>query len=216
MSIRTAIIEDNEMIRKTLMLVLQTEHDIECIGAYANAEQALADLPGVQPPHVLLVDLALPGMSGLDCVHRVMGWTLRPQVVMLTGSDDEDSILKCIASGACGYLLKPVHAHQIVSAVREAASGGSPMSAGVTKSMVSFLQKQRCNPDVAKLRPLPELSCQENRILQQIVQGSLYKEIADSLGISESTVRTHVQRIYHKLNVHSRSQAVAKVMGIHN
>lgn len=214
MPIRTAVIDDDAVIRQLLQIMLETAPDLEFVGGYANAESALKSLPGSLPPHVVLVDVGLPGISGVECVEKMMHWPLPPQVVMLTSSDNDETILKCVAAGACGYLLKPVQTHLVVSAVREAAAGGAPLSAKVAKTMVELLRRHRPSQEATLMKDLPELSQQENRVLHQIVQGCLYKEIADALHLSEGTVRTYVQRIYRKLGVHSRSQAVAKVAGI--
>lgn len=215
MPIRTAIIDDDAVTLQLIKLILESEPEIELAGAYADAESALKSCSSRSLPiHVYLVDVELPGIRGVECVEKMMQWALPPQIVMLTSSEDDDTILDCVAAGACGYLLKPIQPHLLVSSIIEAANGGAPISSKVAKSMISLLRSKRSAVEQATSKTISTLSEQENKVLQQIAMGNTYTEIADNLHLSDGTVRTYIQRIYRKLGVHNRSQAIAKLVGI--
>jgi len=186
--------------------MLGTAQDIECVGQFANAEDALRKIPALQP-RVIFMDIHLPGMSGVDCVRELAAIEPKPQIVMLTSYDDSDAIFSSLSAGACGYLLKPIRTTQLLAAVRDVYSGGAPMSGQIARRVVATFNKPA--PCVASAA-VESLSQREQEILGLLAEGYLYKEIADKLGISYSTVRTHIERIYEKLHVQSRAQAVAK------
>lgn len=207
MPITVAIVEDDARIRRSLATMLGTAEDIECVGQFANAEDALRKVPALQP-RVIFMDIHLPGMSGVDCVRELAAIEPKPQIVMLTSYDDSEAIFSSLSAGACGYLLKPIRTTQLLAAVRDVYSGGAPMSGQIARRVVEAFNKPAATPPASPATA--SLSEREAQILQLLSEGYLYKEIADKLGISYSTVRTHIERIYEKLHVQSRAQAVAK------
>ena len=208
MPITVAIVEDDARIRRSLAAMLGTAEDIECVGQFPNAEDALRKIPALQP-RVIFMDIHLPGMSGVDCVRELATIEPKPQIVMLTSYDDSEAIFSSLSAGACGYLLKPIRTTQLLAAVRDVYSGGAPMSGQIARRVVEAFNKPAATPPASPATA--SLSEREAQILQLLSEGYLYKEIADKLGISYSTVRTHIERIYEKLHVQSRAQAVAKL-----
>lgn len=202
MNITVAIVEDDAGIRDALIRVLEGARDFRCLGWFTNGEDALRELPA-QKPDVILMDINLPGMSGVECVRRLKAQALSPLVLMLTVYEDSDQIFESLAAGATGYLLKRTPPPELLQAIREVHAGGAPMSSQIARKVV---QSFRTAPPAGT----GTLSPREQEILGWLAQGFLIKEIADRLGISFDTVRTHIRRIYEKLQVHSRSQAVAK------
>ncbi|MCG3150107.1 MAG: Transcriptional regulatory protein LiaR [Verrucomicrobiae bacterium] len=207
MSIRVAIVEDDPQVRRMLAAIIRRAPDCECIGEYATAEAALAGIPA-QAPQVVLMDIDLPGMSGVECVQRLAEKSASLQILMLTVYKDTDSIFNALAAGAAGYLVKPVRAAQLVDAIRDVYGGGAPMTSGIARKVVQMFQQGRPSP-----REVENLSPREQEVLDLLAQGYLYKEIAERIGVSYATIRTHVERIYHKLHVRSRAQAVARYLG---
>ena len=208
MPITVAIVEDDARIRRSLAAMLGTAEDIECVGEFASAEEALRKVPALRP-RVIFMDIHLPGMSGVDCVREIAGTGPKPQIVMLTSYDDSDAIFSSLSAGACGYLLKPIRTAQLLAAVRDVYSGGAPMSGQIARRVVEAFNKPAAKPAVSPTSG--SLSERESQILQLLSEGYLYKEISDKLSISYSTVRTHIERIYEKLHVQSRAQAVARM-----
>jgi DNA-binding NarL/FixJ family response regulator len=208
MPITVAIVEDDVRIRRSLAAMLGTADDIECIGQFATAEEALRKVPALNP-RVIFMDIHLPGMSGVDCVRELAAIVPKPQIVMLTSYDDSEAIFSSLSAGACGYLLKPIRTAQLLAAVRDVYSGGAPMSGQIARRVVEAFNKPVASP--ASPSATASLSEREAQILRLLSEGYLYKEIADKLVISYSTVRTHIERIYEKLHVQSRAQAVARL-----
>lgn len=206
MSIRVAIVEDDDRLRRTLADIIRRAADCECSGLYATAEAALAGLPG-QPPQVVLMDIDLPGMSGVECVRQLAEKLEGVQILMLTVYNDTESIFNALAAGASGYLVKPVRAAQLLEAIHDVYGGGSPMTSGIARKVVQMFQQSRPSS-----REMENLTPRELEVLNYLAQGFLYKEIADRMGVSYATVRTHVEHIYQKLHVRSRSQAVARYL----
>jgi DNA-binding NarL/FixJ family response regulator len=205
-----AVVEDNAPQRRNLVAVLSTAPSFECVGEFADAETALASLPALEPT-VVLVDIKLPGMNGVECVRRLTRELPDTMVLMLTVCDDSELVFESLASGAIGYLLKPVKAQPLRDAIKEVLAGGAPMSMSIARQVVRTFHKPPAAPGSAadyQLRP------REAEILDLLAKGLLKKEIAARLGISYWTVQTHVARIYRKLQVRTRSQAVAKVHGL--
>ncbi len=205
MSIAVAIVEDDAGIRDALARVLALSPDFHCVGVYTSGEEALRDMPAARP-EVALMDINLPGISGVECVRRLKALDSSPHVVMLTVYDDSDQIFESLAAGATGYLLKRTSPTELLDAIRDVHSGGAPMSSQIARKVV---QSFRVAPPAG--HPA-ELSPREQEILGWLAQGFLIKEIADRLGIGFDTVRTHIRRIYEKLQVHSRAQAVARFL----
>jgi DNA-binding NarL/FixJ family response regulator len=202
--ISLAIVEDNESLRRNLAEMIRRESGWKLAGEFADGESALEHLPSIQPA-VVLMDINLPGMSGVECVARLTQLLPGTLVIMVTVYDDSDTIFESLASGASGYLLKPVQSEQLVAAIEEVMAGGAPMSMSIARRVVQTFRKPA--PEVGEEA---QLWPREIEILELLSKGFLKKEIADQLGISYWTVQTHVGRIYKKLHVHSRAQAVAK------
>ena len=206
--IRVALVEDQGGLRESLQKALTGVPDLDCVAACANAEQALEELPALRP-QVVLMDINLPGMNGVDCVPHLVERIPGVLVVMLTVYDNSEAIFNSLKSGACGYLHKPVRGRELVAAIREVAAGGSPMSARIARMVVQTFSRQPPVPATAQ----PELSLtdREQAVLDLVVEGFPYKQIADRLDLSVYTVNFHIRNIYGKLQVHSRAEAVAKL-----
>jgi DNA-binding NarL/FixJ family response regulator len=207
MPISIAIVEDDRAVRASLQGMLQRVVDCRCIGDFASAEEALRKLPSLRPD-VILMDINLPQMSGVECVRQLSQLLPATRILMLTVQEDPDSIFNSLAAGASGYLLKPVRADELVAAVQDVFRGGAPMTSIIARKVVqSFKQAGSVRSDKDNLSP------REQSVLDALAKGYSYKETADLLGISYSTVHTHIERIYQKLHVQSRGQAVAKYLG---
>jgi DNA-binding NarL/FixJ family response regulator len=207
--IRVALVEDQGGLRDSLREILDGSEGITCVAACANAEQALAELPAIRP-QVVFMDINLPGMDGVSCVRELAGMLPATLFVMLTVYDNTDAVFSSLEAGACGYLQKPVKAVDLIAAAREVVAGGSPMSAKIARLVVQTFKKPAPEPAPADVQS--ELTSREREILNLLCEGFLYKEIADQLGVSGHTVHFHIRHIYSKLQVRSRTQAVAKVM----
>lgn len=207
--ITVALVEDQAGLRDSLREVLENSEGLRCVGAFANAEQALAELPALNP-RVVYMDINLPGMDGVSCVHELVKLLPDVLVVMLTMYDNTDAIFSSLEAGACGYLHKPIRGRELVEASHDVVAGGSPMSAKIARMVVQKFQKPA--PVASTEPPDYELTDREQEVLDLLVEGHLYKEIAAQLQISAHTVHFHIRHIYSKLQVRSRGQAVAKVM----
>jgi DNA-binding NarL/FixJ family response regulator len=207
--LRVAIVEDDAPLRRIITGWLRQPGDLELVGEYGDAESAINALPemGAQ---VVLVDINLPGLDGTECVHRLKPQMPATQFIMLTVYDDTRRIFRSLAVGASGYLLKRASAEELLAAIASVHRGESPMSGSIARKVVDSFQQPTPKEDGhTKLGP------RENEILELLSQGFLYKEIAEKLEVSPFTVNAHIRSIYEKLHVHSRSQAVAKYLGIH-
>lgn len=204
MRVAVSIVEDDEPIRSMLAGWIQQASGFRCMSNHASAESALAALPA-EKPDVVLMDINLPGISGIECVRRLKPSLPGTQFIMLTIYEDGEHIFNALAAGACGYLLKRVSRAELLAAVRDVQSGGSPMSSNIARKVVQSFERpaNQCGETM-------ELSSREREVLELLARGYLYKEIADLLHISGPTVNTYIRRIYEKLHVRSRSQAVAK------
>ena len=207
MPIKVSIVEDSRDTRQSLAELLGSSPALCCTGAYRDAEQALQSIPAEQPD-VVLMDINLPGMSGIECVGRLKERLPKLQVLMLTTYDDSDLIFDSLRNGASGYLLKNMPSAEIVQAVEQVHAGGAPMSMQVARKVVSHFQQIK-----QPASEVEKLTKREHEILGLLAKGYLYKEIADQLAISTSTVRAHLHTIYEKLHVQSRTQAVVKFIG---
>ncbi|MCF7765082.1 MAG: response regulator transcription factor [Verrucomicrobia bacterium] len=206
MSIGVSIVEDNDQLRATLARVIQRAEGFHCVQQYADAEAALEGVPK-EPPDVVLMDINLPGMNGVECVRKLKQQVQGIQLMMLTVYEDTDNIFAALAAGASGYLLKRTPRAELLDAIREVHQGGSPMTAHIARKVVLSFQKAGASP-----KPTENLSQREQEVLDCLSQGFLYKEIADKLGISYETVHTYIRRIYEKLQVRTRTEAVAKFL----
>ena len=204
-SITVSIVEDDAPARAILAEWIRGADGFKCVGAHESAEAALAALPR-ENPSVVLMDINLPGISGTECVRRLKPRMLNTQFVMLTVYEDPGHIFKALSFGATGYLLKRAPRAELLAAIKDVHTGGSPMSSNIARKIVrSFQRFNSASPSAPG-----NLSPRESEILELLARGYLYKEICDLLHITRPTVNTHVQHIYEKLQVHSRSQAVAK------
>lgn len=206
MPISVSIVEDNEQLRGTLARVLNRADGFRCLSHYGDAESALQGLPKDRPD-IVLMDINLPGMNGVECVRQLKPLVPQTQVVMLTVYEDTENIFNALAAGASGYLLKRTKSAELLDALREVLRGGSPMTTHIARKVVSSFQKAGPSP-----QPTENLSQREQEVLDCLSQGLIYKEIAEKLGISYETVHTYIRRIYEKLQVRTRTEAVAKFL----
>ncbi len=206
--IAVSIVEDMDEIRERLKSVLEESEEFVCMAAYGNAEDALKELP-VSVPDIVLMDINLPGMSGIECIRRVKA--LCPQIlfIMFTIYEDSDQVFEALAAGASGYLLKKTSHDKILPALKELYEGGSPMSTQIARKVVAHFQKQAAKESEEE----KILSPREKEVLDLLSKGFLYKEIADQLHISTGTVRQHIHKIYEKLHVQNRTEALNKFYG---
>ena len=203
-AITVTIVEDDVSVREILTTWLQEAEGFTCVGIFSDVESALPQIARLKP-NVALVDINLPGLSGIECVRQLKPRVTETQFVMLTVYDDSNHIFDALSAGATGYLVKTTSREALFAALREVNDGGSPMSSSIARKVVQLLQQPK-----PPLKDATELSKRENEVLALLAQGYLYKEIADTLGIGNETVNTYIRRIYEKLHVHSRSQAVAR------
>lgn len=213
MAITVSIVEDSEQLRNTLARMIGRAEGFQCLGDYGTAEDALEAIPK-NPPNVVLMDINLPGMNGVECVRKLKQLLPTTQVVMLTAYEDTENIFNSLAAGASGYLLKRSKSAEILEAIRDVQNGGSPMTTHIARKVVQSFQASAAAlaPAAAAAEPSEELSPREQEVLDLLSQGFMYKEISDKLGISFETVRTYIRRIYEKLHVRTRTEAVAKAL----
>ena len=203
------IVEDHDLLRKNLQRLCSPARELNCTEAFANAEAMLLKLRRIaapELPQVLLMDVGLPGRSGLEALPDLIKLAPDCRVVILTVFEDEKKISAAIAAGACGYLLKTARPGQIVEAIHEAARGGSPMSPMIAASVVKLLA------NLTKPTTPVSLSPREREMLALIVEGLTAKEIADRIGVSIHTIDTHTRHLFKKLDVRSRAAAVARAL----
>ncbi len=212
--IRVALVEDDARIRSSLISLLELADGFRCVNAFASAEEALAG-PLAEIADVVLMDINLPGRSGIECVSELKRRIPALLVVMLTVYEDTDRIFAALRAGASGYLLKRTPPAELLESIREVQGGGSPMSSLIARKVVaSFQDAGRNRPGkMPAAEPLPSLTPRERDILDALARGLLYKEIAERLGISTNTVRTHLRSIYEKLQVQTRTEAVVRYLG---
>ncbi len=206
--INVSIVEDDGKLRETLMRYLSAQPGFHCVSTYPNAESALADLPKVRP-HVVLMDINLPGMNGIECVAKLRAKMPTLKIIMLTVFEENDQVFRALSAGAFGYLVKSSRPAKIIEAIREVHAGGSPMSGNIARKVVQSFQVQAA-AQAATRAETDTLSAREMEVLQALSKGHTYKQIASDLGISLATVRTYIQRVYEKLHVHSHAEAVMK------
>ena len=205
MPISVSIVEDNDKLRGTLARVLNRAEGFRCVSQYGSAEDALKDLPNVKPD-VVLMDINLPGMNGVECVRQLKPLLSETQVMMLTVYEDTENIFNALAAGANGYMLKRTSTKELIEAIHEVKRGGSPMTMHIARKVVQSFQKS------APAQATENLSEREQQVLDLLSQGLIYKEISDKLGIGYETVHTYIRRVYEKLQVRTRTEAVAKFL----
>ena len=204
MSISVSIVEDDAGVRNTLAKLIDSSAGFRCLSQHPSAESALRELPK-QNPEVVLMDINLPGLSGVECVRRLKPALPRAQIIMLTVYQNTEHIFNALAAGATGYLLKQTPPAELLSAIRDVHGGGSPMSSHIARKIVQSFQKPAPGN-----RGLESLTHREAEVLDYLAKGFLYKEIAEALKISYDTVHAHIRKIYEKLQVRSRTEAVAR------
>jgi DNA-binding NarL/FixJ family response regulator len=207
--ISVAIVEDNDPLRHQYSAILEKAPGFRCMGAYADAESALTALCGTDSlPDVVLMDIMLPGISGVDCVARLKTALPAVNIVMLTVYDDSDLIFRALENGASGFLLKRTSPADLLRAIEEVHGGGAPMSTNVARLVVRSFRRGRASTDASE-----NLTPREEQVLQLVSRGLINKEIADQLGVTVETVRQHLKNIYTKLHVRSRTEAAMKFHG---
>ncbi|HET7625698.1 MAG TPA: response regulator transcription factor [Verrucomicrobiae bacterium] len=207
MPIRVSIVEDNRGTRESLAELLGRANSLRFVSAHSNGEEALAQIPA-DNPDVVLMDINLPRMNGIECVSKLKERLPKIQVLMLTTYEESDLIFDSLRRGASGYLLKNMTPGELVQAIEQVHSGGAPMSMQIARKVVNYFQNiKQPQSEVEKL------SKREQEILALLAKGFFYKEIADQLGITLSTVRAHLHTVYEKLHVQSRTEAVVKFLG---
>jgi DNA-binding NarL/FixJ family response regulator len=204
--ITVSIVDDEADLREHIGGYLAAAGNIRCVSAYASGEEALEHLPK-DKPDVILMDINLGDMDGIECVRRLTAQMPGAQVLMLTVFDDTEKIFRALAAGASGYLLKRFSPKKLVEAIEEVCAGGSPMSAPIARKVVQSFKTMPAHGDETA-----ELSPRERSVLDGLTAGLAYKQIADQLSVSIHTVRNYIRRIYEKLHVRTRTEAVAKFL----
>lgn len=228
--IAVAVVEDDPRLRRTFVDVLEASEDFRCVGAFATGAEAVAGIPQLQPD-VVVMDVNLPDTTGVECVRHLAPSLTTTQILMVTVYQDPETTFQALAAGAHGYLVKPVLPGRLVEAIREVRDGGVPMSRTIARRVIEVFRGAQSLETSAAVAPAarsdakptrnvaaahdtsgatPALAGREQQVLQLLVKGFAYKEIAHELGISQSTVGTYVQRIYEKLHVSSRREIITK------
>jgi DNA-binding NarL/FixJ family response regulator len=206
MPIRVAIVDDDDGVRTKLGHAVARFNGCVSVGQFASGEDALARLPA-SSPDVVLMDINLPGMNGIECVHRLKLAHPAIEFIMLTVYEDTESVFNALAAGASGYLLKLATRQELLEAIQRVHAGGSPMTSHIARKVVqSFRHPAPLETETTKLSP------REQQVLEYLAKGFLYKEISAALEISYDTVHNHIRHIYEKLHVRSRTQAVTKYL----
>lgn len=203
MKLKIGIVEDEKQIREGMAMLINGSEGFSCEHTFATAEEAIKAIPGLELD-VVLMDIHLPGKSGIDCVAELKPLCSRTQFVMFTSFEDDESVFKALKVGAAGYLTKTTQPSKILDALLDVYKGGSPMSSHIARKVVGSFHHSEQNTELQKL------SGREKEILEYLSKGFRYKEIADQLFLSTDTVRTHIRNIYEKLQVNSRTEALNK------
>jgi DNA-binding NarL/FixJ family response regulator len=207
MSISLAIVEDLDEVRDGLKNFISLSSDFFVLDTFKTAEEALMDIPHLQPD-IVIMDISLPGMNGIECIRQVKDKSPGTQFMMFTVYENDEKVFEALKAGASGYLLKNTGLVNMIESLKELHDGGSPMSANIARKLVTVFRENERNDQLIKV-----LSNRENEILQLLAKGLLYKEIADQLSISVSTVRQHIHHVYEKLHVQNRTEAINKAYG---
>lgn len=207
MNISIAIVEDLDEVRDAMKDYISIHSDFILLGAFKTGEQALANLPALNPD-IVIMDINLPGINGIECVRQVKDKCPGTQFMMFTVYENDEKVIEALKAGASGYLLKNTGLLQMVESIKELHEGGSPMSANIARKLVNLFRD-----DGKTTTHMDILSKRENEVLQLLSKGLLYKEIGDRLEISTGTVRQHIHNIYEKLHVQNRTEAINKALG---
>lgn len=205
MAIKVAIVDDDEGIRASIIELIRKASALKLAGEYPDAESALKEIPK-NPPDVVLMDINLPKIKGVECVRQLKAAVPKVQFLMLTVYEDSDSLFNSLKAGASGYLLKRTAADRLVEAIQDVHGGGSPMTPQLARRVVQYFSRPESDSGISKLTP------GEREFIEQLARGYAYKEIADRMDISIDTVRSYVRTVYEKLHVHSRTEAVVKFL----
>ena len=203
--ISVVIVEDDDQIREGISMFLKSSEGFELKGAFGDCQSTLKNLDDILPD-VFLMDISMPGLSGIECTAKIKSVYPEANIIMLTVYEDNAQIFNSLRAGASGYILKRTPLEQILEAVKDVNAGGAPMTPSIAKKVLSFFNDTRIKLNVYNLTQ------REKEILQELINGSSYKKIADTLFISLDTVRSHIKNIYQKLHVNSKSEAVAKAL----
>jgi len=204
--IRVGVVEDNVAFRRGLGAIFELTPGIECVGMCATGEEALREMPK-SAPDVVLMDINLPNLSGIECTRELKRLRPNAQVVMLTIEDNSERVFAALRAGAAGYLLKNANPTEIIEGIELVAHGGSPMSAAIARRVVESFHGTR-----EPAQPKETLTAREAQVLEAIARGKRVKEVAVELNVSVTTIQTYLRRIYEKLQVHSQAEAVARFM----
>jgi DNA-binding NarL/FixJ family response regulator len=203
--ISVIVAEDMQEIRHSLAQLLQQQDDMLFLGAFSNAEEAAPEIIKSQPD-IVIMDINMPGMNGIDCIRKIKDECPGTQFMIFTIYENDEKVFDALAAGASGYLLKKTPPEKIIEAVKELNNGGSPMSSQVARKVISHFKE-------SKQQGHADLTNKENEVLLLLSKGFLYKEIAVQLGITVGTVTQHIHRIYEKLHVANRTEAINKAFG---
>ena len=201
---RIAIVEDNKIIRESLVEFVQADSECTCVCTCATAEEALEAVPRHQPEMVLM-DIQLPNLSGIECTAQLKRMLPALHIIMVTVYEDTDRIFKALRAGACGYLLKRCTPEELIAAIREVRQGGAPMSREIARKVIASFREP-----LTAAEQVEDLSPREREILELLADGFPNKQIADRVGVTDGTVRWHLRHVYHKLHVRSRTEAALK------
>ena len=204
--IKVAIVEDLDEVREALANFINFDADLRVISAFANGEDAVLALPK-NPPDIAIIDINLPGINGIECIEAVKEKCPGTQFMMFTVYENDDKVFDALKAGASGYLLKKTPPASIIESLKDLYQGGSPMSSNIARKLVNNYQGREKNANTLLLSP------RENEIVALLAKGLLYKEIADHLNIVTGTVRQHIHKIYEKLHVQNRTEAINKLQG---
>ena len=204
MPISLAIVEDLAEVREGLKQFISLNPEFTVLDTFQTAEEAVYEIPRLNPD-IVIMDISLPGMSGIECIRQIRKKAPHTQFMMFTVYENDEKVFEALKAGASGYLLKNTGLLQLIEALKELHNGGSPMSANIARKLVTIFREEHADAE-----PTAGLSKRENEILQLLSKGLLYKEIADQLGISVGTVRQHIHKIYEKLHVQNRTEAINK------
>lgn len=206
--LKVVVVEDNNAIREGLKILIDGTEDYSCIAAYRDCETMLREVKKLEPD-VLLMDIGLPGMNGIEGIKKVKLILPELTILVLTVYEENEKVFDALCAGACGYLVKKTPPSKLLEAIKDAYEGGAPMSSQIARKVIEFFQNKKTS---SKQKNDYVLTPREKEILSGLVEGHNFKAIADSLFISIETVRFHFRNIYKKLHVHSQSEAVAKAL----
>jgi DNA-binding NarL/FixJ family response regulator len=209
MMIKVAIVEDLQEVADGLTAFIQQDPEMQLVGCFRTAEGAAIELP-LLLPDIVIMDINLPGMTGIECVRKVKVLAPAIQFMMFTVYENNEQVFEALKAGASGYLLKKTAPAQIIGSVKELFHGGSPMSASIARKLVTVFQQEPSTASEAA-----KLTAREKEVLELTAKGLLYKEIANQLGIGFGTVRQHLYKVYEKLHVQNKTEAINKVFGKH-